>query len=89
MTLKTAKHAGLSAIHYCYTRNLEPELYKIKVPTLVISSEFDQKDLRQATLNIHKLIPDSKLVDISNTGHLPFIENPNEFLQAILDFTSN
>jgi pimeloyl-ACP methyl ester carboxylesterase len=88
MTLKTAKHAGLSAIHYCYTRNLEPELYKIKVPTLVISSEFDQKDLRQATLNIHKLIPDSKLVDISNTGHLPFIENPDEFLQAILDFTS-
>lgn len=88
MSLKTATHAGLSAIHYCYTRNLEPELPKITVPTLVISSEHDQKDLRKATLQIHKLIPDSKLADISDTGHLPFIENPQEFLQAILDFIS-
>jgi pimeloyl-ACP methyl ester carboxylesterase len=87
MTLKTAKHAGLSAIHYCYTRNFEPELHNIKVSTLVISSEFDQKDLRKTTLNIHKLIQNSKLVDISNTGHLPFIENPDEFLKEILDFT--
>ncbi len=86
MSLKTAKHAGLSAIHYCYTRNLEPELPKITVQTLVISSEHDQKDLRKATLQIHKLIPNSKLADISDTGHLPFIENPEEFLQAILDF---
>ncbi len=86
MQLKTAKHAGLSEIQHCYKSNLEPELHKIAVPTLVISSEFDQKPLRQATLQIHKLIPNSKLVDISKTGHLPFIENPAEFLQAIVDF---
>ncbi len=88
MSLKTAKHAGLSAIMNCLNHNLEPELHKIKIPTLVISSEFDQKDLRQATLNIHKLIPNSKLVDIKKTGHLPFMENPTDFLQAIVDFTS-
>lgn len=88
MSLKTAKHAGLSAIHYCYNRNLEPELHNITVPTLVISSEFDQKDLRKATLKIHELIPNSKLVDISDTGHLPFMENPKEFLKAIMDFVT-
>lgn len=86
MSLKTAKHAGLSAIHYCYKRNLEPELDNITVPTLVISSEFDQKDLRKATLEVHKLIPNSKLVDIPNTGHLPFMENPTAFLDAINSF---
>ena len=86
MSLKTAKHAGLSAIHYCYTRNLEPELHNITVPTLVISSEYDQKDLRNATLKIHQLIPNSELVDIYDTGHLPFMENPKEFLKAIQDF---
>jgi pimeloyl-ACP methyl ester carboxylesterase len=86
-SLKTAKHAGLSAIKYCYERNLEPELHKISTPTLVISSEHDQKDLRKATLAIHNLIPNSKLVDIKNTGHLPFMENPEEFLNAITGFT--
>ncbi|MHA1489917.1 MAG: alpha/beta fold hydrolase [Promethearchaeota archaeon] len=88
MTLKTAKHAGLSAIHYCLTRNLEPELHKIKVPTLVISSEYDQKDLRNATIQVHELIPDSKLVDIPDTGHLPFMENPDAFLDAIDSFVA-
>ena len=86
MTIKTAPHAGLSAIHYCMTRNLEPELYKIKVPTLVISSEHDSKLLKKATLKIHELIPNSKLVDIPDTGHLPFIENPKAFLEAIVSF---
>ncbi len=88
MSLKTAKNAGLSAIMHSFNRNLEPELHNIKIPTLVISSEFDQKDLRQATLNIHKLIPNSKLVDIKRTGHLPFMENPTDFLQAIVNFIS-
>jgi pimeloyl-ACP methyl ester carboxylesterase len=88
MSLKTAKHAGLSAIMHCFNRNLEPELSKIQIPTLVISSEFDQKDLRQATLQIHKLIPHSKLVDIKHTGHLPFMENPDDFLKAIVDFVN-
>jgi pimeloyl-ACP methyl ester carboxylesterase len=88
MSLKTSKQAGLSAIHNCFNRNLEPELPSIKVPTLVISSEFDQKNLRKATLKIHELILNSKLVDIKKTGHLPFIENPQDFLKAILEFVS-
>ena len=89
MSMKTAHHAGLSAIHYCITRNLEPELHKIKVPTLVISAEHDQKALRLATLKIHELIPESKLVDIPDTGHLPFIENPDAFLKAIVSFVKD
>lgn len=88
MSLKTAHHAGLSAISYCISRNLEPELSKVSVPTLVISSEHDQKSLRDATLQIHKLVPNSKLVDIPDTGHLPFMENAEAFLKAIVDFTS-
>jgi len=86
MSLKTAKHAGLSAINHCMKQNFEPHLSKIKVPTLVISSEFDQKELRQATMHIHKLISGSKFADIPKTGHLPFMENPTEFLKAIVDF---
>ena len=89
ISLKTAKHAGLSIIQHCFKRNLEPELHTISLPTLVISSQYDQKDLRQATLQIHRLISGSKLVDIPNTGHLPFVENPEEYLNAIVDFVKS
>jgi pimeloyl-ACP methyl ester carboxylesterase len=86
MSLKTAKHAAVSAINHCMKQNFEPHLSKIKVPVLVISSEFDQKELRQATLHIHKSISGSKFADIPRTGHLPFMENPSDFLKAIVDF---
>jgi pimeloyl-ACP methyl ester carboxylesterase len=86
MSLKTDVDAGLKAIHECITRNFEPELHKIQVPTLVISSEFDMKSLRNATLEVHNQLPNSQLVDIKHTGHLPFMENPDDFLQAIVDF---
>jgi pimeloyl-ACP methyl ester carboxylesterase len=86
MSLKTSKQAALSSIEYCLENNLEPELHHIKVPTLVISSKHDQKNLRKATLNVHKLISDSQLIDIPDTGHLPFMENPNAFLKAIVKF---
>ena len=86
MSLKTDHQAGLSIITHCFNRNMEPELPKITLPTLVVSSEFDQKDLRQATMKIHKLIQGSKLADIPKTGHLPFIENPGAFRKAVVDF---
>ncbi|TEU21974.1 MAG: alpha/beta hydrolase [Anaerolineales bacterium] len=86
MSLQTPKFAGLSAIRNCFRRNLEPELDRITVPTLVVASEFDQKDLRDATLRIHELIPNSKLVDVPGCGHLPFVENPEYLINAIGDF---
>ena len=86
MSLKTDKEAALSTIKHCIKRNLEPELNKIKIPALVVTSEFDMKSLRKATLVVHEKLPNSKLVDITKTGHLPFMENPDELLKAILDF---
>ena len=86
MSLKTDPEAGLKAIKECLNRNLEPELHKIQTPALVVSSEFDMKSLRKATLEVHKQLPNSQLADIKNTGHLPFMENPDDLLKAILDF---
>jgi len=47
-SLKTPKSVGVSAIRICLAKNLEPELIKIKVPTLIILSQQDQKNLRNA-----------------------------------------
>lgn len=89
MSLQTPKYAGLSAVRNIYPKNLEPELKRITVPTLVIASEFDQKDLREGTLRIHELIPNSQLMDVPGCGHLPFIEKPEYVVNAVRTFVKD
>lgn len=86
-SLKIPIHVGISAISSCYNTNLEPKLPNIEISTLVISSQYDQRDLRKASLQIHKLIPNSNFVVIP-TGHFSIIENPEAFVDPILSFTS-
>jgi pimeloyl-ACP methyl ester carboxylesterase len=86
MTLQTPKYAGLSAIRNSYPMNLEPELKRITVSTLVIASEFDQKDLRDGTLRLQELIPNSQLLDVPGCGHLPFMEEPEYLANEVSTF---
>ncbi len=86
LSLKTDTRAGINEIQHSYRWNFEHKLHLIKVPTLVISSEFDSKLLRPATRRIHRLIQNSEMGVILKTGHLPFIENPEGYIQAIVDF---
>jgi pimeloyl-ACP methyl ester carboxylesterase len=82
-SLKIPIYVGVSAISNCYNTNLEPELPKIQIPTLVLSGQYDQRDLRKASLQIHKLIPNSKFIVIP-TGHFSIIENPEAFVKPII-----
>jgi len=86
LSLQTPKYAGLSAIRNLYPQNVEPELNRIAIPTLVIASEFDQKDLHDGTLRIHELIPNSRLLDVPGCGHLPFVEKPELMVNAVSNF---
>lgn len=62
--------------------NLLPQLEKINIPTIIIHGEQDFIPLWTAQA-IAKAIPHSKLIVISNSGHFPFIERPDEFFKAI------
>lgn len=62
--------------------NLLPQLEKLKVPTTIIHGEQDLVPLWTAQA-IAKAIPNAKLVVLSNSGHFPFIEKPDEFFNAI------
>lgn len=62
--------------------NLLPQLEKLKVPTTIIHGEQDFVPLWTAQA-IANAIPNAKLVVVSNSGHFPFIEKPDEFFNAI------
>lgn len=62
------------------TQNLLPELPRITVPTLIVSGDDDFicDPLTQAT-RMHGKIINSKLLIIKQSGHFPWVEQPQQF----------
>lgn len=59
---------------------------EIQVPTLIVLSDKDLAFNIKVGEYIHKGIENSKKVILSGCGHIPFIENPEEFNEKVLDF---
>lgn len=68
--------------------DLTPELQKFNQQTLVITGRFDMNVAPLVAYRIHKLIPDSKYEVFEYSGHLPFFEEPEKFIQVINKFIS-
>lgn len=64
-------------------------LREINIPTLIITSDQDHPFNIKAAENLHNSIKLSSKIMMQDCGHLPFIEEPHEFNQLVLDFLSN
>jgi len=68
---------------------LDPVYYdwaKIKVKTLVIGGEKDGQDFPKLAKHIADTIPGAQLVIIPNAGHVPHLEVPEAFYEALVTF---
>lgn len=63
---------------------LVPRLRGMSVPTLIMQGQ--QDPLGDSGPQLHTLLPKSKLVFISECGHWPWIEQPQEFRANLLAF---
>lgn len=63
-----------------------PLLSEVHVPTLVIWGEEDRTMPAEETKKLVKAIPGAKGVGLPGTGHLPFLENPSAFNEAVRAF---
>ena len=61
-------------------------LKEIPVPALVVFSDRDKAFNIKVGEYVHTNIQNSKKVIMSDCGHLPFIEKPNEFNRCVHDF---
>jgi pimeloyl-ACP methyl ester carboxylesterase len=61
-------------------------LSEIKVPALVIRGELDKLMSEEQTLQLHNGIQESDFVVIPGSGHLPNLENPDQFNLALNGF---
>jgi 3-oxoadipate enol-lactonase len=68
------------------TYNYNEELGKIRCPTLIIVGDQDMRTPAGGSVRISRLIPGSKLVIFKDCGHISYIEQPEVFSKAVLDF---
>ena len=64
-------------------------LAEIHCPTLIIAGELDHPEILRAADVMAAAIPGARKVLIPNSAHLPNMERPVEFNQAVMDFLHN
>jgi proline iminopeptidase len=66
--------------------DLGPELPKFHFPTLVITGRYDINAAPVGAWRIHKAIPGSRFAVFERSGHMPFYEEPEEFVRLLDGF---
>jgi len=66
--------------------DLGPELAKFQLPTLVITGRHDLNVAPVVAFKIHQAIAGSRFAVFEESGHLPFFEEPEMFLNAVDSF---
>lgn len=59
---------------------------KIKAKTLIINGKYDTNNPPEYAEKLHDVLPNSKLVLIDETGHFPWLENPDKTFIEIEDW---
>ncbi len=63
-----------------------PELPKFRFPTLVMTGRFDMNVAPSVAYKIHKAISGSRFVVFEQSGHMPFFEEQESFVQTVKRF---
>jgi len=66
--------------------DLNPEIRKFKFPVMVITGRFDMNVAPLVAYKIHQAIAGSKFRVFEHSGHLPFYEESDAFVQAVEEF---
>jgi 3-oxoadipate enol-lactonase len=66
--------------------DLRPELGKVKVPVLVLVGEHDEATPPSMSRELAALLPSARLKIIAGCAHVPQLQSPDMFLEAIGDF---
>lgn len=66
-------------------RSLLPQLEGLHVPVLIIRGEIEVIPI-ESDRKLEEILSNAQLVSISEAGHFPFIEKPQEFIKLIAKF---
>jgi len=71
-----------------YGGNFDEQLSELGMPTLILYGEADHSSFTgmDAARHMHELIPNSVLAGFEHSGHWPYLEEPQQFENILLDF---
>ena len=84
--LKTDPEVLQAACAQLAALDLRPELSKVKVPVLVLVGEHDEATPPPMSVELAALLPDARLEVLDGCAHVPQLQKPRVFLDAIADF---
>lgn len=84
--LKTDPEVFRAACAALAELDLRPELAKVKVPVLVLVGEHDEATPPPMSRELAALLPNARLKIIPGCAHVPQLQSPKIFLDAIADF---
>lgn len=82
-------HAYAAGSRAVAAYNFTPELSRISAPTLIIQGLTDTRTPPGGSVIISRNIPGSRLVMLEETGHSPYSERPERFLEVLEEFLSH
>ena len=65
------------------------QLDKIKIPTLIITAEYDLQACKEVAEIMERKIPVSKIVSLEKAGHIMNVDKPDEFNEVLVKFIKN
>ena len=84
--LKTDPEVLQAACAQLAALDLRPQLPKVKVPVLVLVGEHDEATPPPMSHELAALLPDARLEVLDGCAHVPQLQKPRVFLDAIADF---
>ena len=79
VTTRTTALRVLKLARAARSRNIEPLLPEIRVPTLLVWGKEDRVTPPEVAERFYRLIPHAKLVFLPRCGHAPMLERPHDF----------
>lgn len=67
-------------------RELSARVDRIRAPVLILHGRFDAVLAPATSWALHRSLPESRFRVVERSGHMPFAERPDEFLEAVLEF---
>ena len=84
--LKTDPEVLQAACGQLAALDLRPELPKVTVPVLILVGEHDEATPPPMSHELAALLPDARLEILDGCAHVPQLQKPRVFLDAIADF---
>jgi pimeloyl-ACP methyl ester carboxylesterase len=84
--LETRPQVTIGDYTACNGFDVMERISALRVPTLVIAGAHDRAVTVERARETAEALPSGRLLVMENSGHYPFVEEPGEFLPAVMEF---